>query len=378
MTTRTRSWDYRGMMTAPQGGALIGSWGSKYQNGTNSPKGGPLGENPYVMSGVDAMDAAVLCRYEPDYGQRFWNVVRPAWTGEPSLTANDEIALINKLAARYDNKFIDGGIALGELPQTVGQLAGIIGRAAKEAKELKRGILQAARRAKVSTDPNYYNVFGNPIGTKRRQVAEAKIGDLWLGGSFGLRPLMNDAFSIAEYIASTDLRTSVVRARQKGSNMATIQQGTVWVGTGNGVARKQIIAKMQTEQSWPSHLGLLDPATIAWELVPWSFAIDWFTPIGGFIAAQSFVMRAKGTFITTNTVKYRGTAVAKLGPIPGTPGWVGIESTGTGVYTSTHVTRTISTSLPGMRLPGLKSSLLGGEPLHRLANAFALLGGILR
>jgi hypothetical protein len=362
---------------APQGSVFVGAYGHKNQNGTNTALGSPvLTENPYTMSGVDAMDAAVLCRYQPDWGHRFYNLVRPTWIGTPSLTANDEIILLNKLAERYDNKFVDGGIALGELPQTVNQLAGIVGRAAKEIKNLKRSIFEIARGAKVNKDPNFYNVFGTPIGTKRRQIDEAKIGDLWLGGSFGIRPLMNDAFALADYIAAADLRTNKVRARQKGSIMATPIQGTVYSCSGNGIARRQIIAKLQSESSWPSNLGLQDPATIVWELVPWSFAIDWFLPIGGFIAAQSFVMRAKGTFITTNSVEYRGVAVGKLGPIPGTPGWVGISSTGAGVYTSTSVTRTISTSLPGVRLPGLKSSLLGGEPLSRLANAFSLLSNL--
>jgi hypothetical protein len=31
--------------------------------------------------------------------------------------------------------------------------------------------------------------------------------------------------------------------------------------------------------------GLINPLDIAWELVPWSFAIDWFVPIGNTLKA---------------------------------------------------------------------------------------------
>jgi len=33
--------------------------------------------------------------------------------------------------------------------------------------------------------------------------------------------------------------------------------------------------------------GLANPAVIAWEVVPWSFAVDWFIPIGDVLSAAS-------------------------------------------------------------------------------------------
>lgn len=34
-----------------------------------------------------------------------------------------------------------------------------------------------------------------------------------------------------------------------------------------------------------NQLGLLNPASLAWELTPWSFVVDWFVPVGPLIAA---------------------------------------------------------------------------------------------
>jgi hypothetical protein len=36
-----------------------------------------------------------------------------------------------------------------------------------------------------------------------------------------------------------------------------------------------------------NQLGLINPASLAWELVPWSFVVDWIFPIGGFLSAQT-------------------------------------------------------------------------------------------
>lgn len=40
--------------------------------------------------------------------------------------------------------------------------------------------------------------------------------------------------------------------------------------------------------SKPRELGLLDPASVVWEKLPWSFVFDWFIPIGTYLSDLSF------------------------------------------------------------------------------------------
>jgi len=48
----------------------------------------------------------------------------------------------------------------------------------------------------------------------------------------------------------------------------------------------QLGAKLQgPELAYLNTFGLINPFSIAWELVPWSFAIDWFVPVGATLEA---------------------------------------------------------------------------------------------
>jgi hypothetical protein len=48
----------------------------------------------------------------------------------------------------------------------------------------------------------------------------------------------------------------------------------------------------------------LDPLSVAWELLPWSFVVDWFIPIGSYLDLVNQVPSLKGRFLTT-TVRTR-------------------------------------------------------------------------
>lgn len=56
-----------------------------------------------------------------------------------------------------------------------------------------------------------------------------------------------------------------------------------------------VTAKGQLLVSDPSvvtagELGLTNPALVAWELVPYSFVVDWFLPIGDWLQAQTSLL----------------------------------------------------------------------------------------
>jgi len=116
--------------------------------------------------------------------------------------------------------------------------------------------------------------------------------------------------------------------------------------------------------------GLTDPASVLWELTPYSFVADWFIPIGNYLAARSLASALTGTFVTTKTRRvfcaYEGLANTDNG----------IVRT---VYTTPpkgncaliNVTRTVSTSL-NVPVPSFKTLDKVASWKH-CANAVALL-----
>jgi hypothetical protein len=62
-----------------------------------------------------------------------------------------------------------------------------------------------------------------------------------------------------------------------------------------------------------SSLGLINPAQVAWELVPYSFVVDWFLPVGSFLEALTDT--AGLTFVSgVRTYRVRSSFVSEYTP----------------------------------------------------------------
>lgn len=127
-------------------------------------------------------------------------------------------------------------------------------------------------------------------------------------------------------------------------------------------------------------VGLTNPATIAWELTPWSFVVDWMLPVGDYIAALtadtgvnflggSYTSRKRSTrtWSYTPIAPYR---VSGWGP----PAWVYPEGGGETVRIINSMSRGTIRFSPRPSLPQLKNPLSLGHTL----NAIALLRGLFK
>jgi hypothetical protein len=59
----------------------------------------------------------------------------------------------------------------------------------------------------------------------------------------------------------------------------------------------------------------MDPLAVAWELVPWSFVIDWAIPISNYLAARGLASAlGSGTYIQTSYEQWQADGPAFAGP----------------------------------------------------------------
>lgn len=142
---------------------------------------------------------------------------------------------------------------------------------------------------------------------------------------------------------------------------------------------RQIVAYIQEEESIPKLLGLMDPELVAWELVPFSFVIDWFAPVGSWLEARAFASSLKGLFVTTDFQKVHcgGFKQAKFRDESlGLTSVMSPVSGGDYRYTGITVQRTVSSSL-NVPMPKVKT-LAKALSLQHCLNGIALLTSAVR
>lgn len=132
------------------------------------------------------------------------------------------------------------------------------------------------------------------LGKKRRSQKwhrrlPTEFANRWLEYSFGWKPLIQDIWNALDVLQRPP-PPQVVRGRGTSRGQ--------WIFKGpvpnretfvcQSVVRVQLIGDVEVSNPnlWLlNQLGLINPASVAWELVPWSFVVDWFTNLGQVIGS---------------------------------------------------------------------------------------------
>jgi hypothetical protein len=144
-------------------------------------------------------------------------------------------------------------------------------------------LTNAARALKKGNFKLFLKTLGIKRTTRRKVASDA--GGLWLEYSFGWKPLVDDIYSAVQ-VLQQPLRSKIVKGRAKGSVVVTTVINPTYYRTYTWLDRFQMRARVIVD-SWigwkANELGLTNPLSIAWEVVPFSFVVDWFVPIGKYL-----------------------------------------------------------------------------------------------
>lgn len=191
--------------------------------------------------------------------------------------------------ANIDVSEIQGLASLGELPETVKMIVDLLKQIVS--------LTLAAKRGDIKT-----------IASKARAVGFTVDGlaDLWLGYRYGIRPLVGDVMNLLKAM-NADLEKGMrftARGRNiiepKSTQLTKEITTPMWDSVNNRGAKLRVVEETTTAASFRAGVmvqvdrninqmaavwGLDSPFEAAWELVPFSFILDWVVNIGDCLGA---------------------------------------------------------------------------------------------
>jgi len=223
-------------------------------------------------------------------------------------------ALRNKLKDQSTNI----AQSLAEYRQTSAMFVDFSSRLVRAYRALRKGSPSQVYRALTGGKPL-------PKGWKKQWNSDVldTASDNWLAWQYGIRPLISDlAGSIEEYYK---VRNNGLLIRRVSMKVPTLSQSgytplpqydygaNSWTCslTGRLVCYAEFEDGAGVYNQTVYRLGFTNPALLIWELIPYSFVIDWFLQVGDFLsAAESIVglkrvgihVSSKYTTITFSTI----------------------------------------------------------------------------
>jgi hypothetical protein len=285
-----------------------------------------------------------------------------------------------RLADKVNNMSVNLAQAFGERKQTADLLASSANRIAAAALALRRGRLGDFVSA-LSLGPKQVpsaKKWGRVLNTPPSK----RVSSHWLEYQYGWKPLIQDAFGVAEALSNhldSDRYNIGVHAS------ATAEERVKHTGSGLSASTFKV-SKTKTKMSLTYRMesagravlaqtGISNPALLAWELLPYSFVVDWFLPVGNYLQAlnafDGFVF-VDGWQSSLTAMQYEESVNASVLDYPGGPIW---RRTNVNYGASTDralYTRTRLSGFPPVGELTFKSPL-GGDPLTRFATAAALM-----
>lgn len=375
MTYKTVADDQRFLWPCLQGGTiLVGRNYSKHQDGENRlPTEPQWMPHPYLMVLSDIQTGVKRKLYTSGSGGRDEVLTMASQPIRP-WTISDDYALYGKFADKYDDGAFSTPVFAGELGETTDMLAGRLRHLAAVGRAVRKGNMKrAAKLLGVSPPRNRKKPEkkgaqpDNPYMQSDQTITSA-----WLELQYGWTPLFRDISDLSDAIAKRDKpRSQRIYANhwigKEGFGLACEVAG--YVGTGK--LSKSITAYVsEVLPPISSRLGLQDPASVMWELTPFSFVADWVLPIGNYLKARSIATRATGIFVVTKRDRHHFSlssmnCPAESGKLPAT-----VELLAWTRYC--RLERTVTDTLPTVKLPNFTNPLGGRGPGDRLMSAVSL------
>jgi hypothetical protein len=211
-----------------------------------------------------------------------------------SQMASVKTQALLRVNERLKNMDVDLGTAFGERRETIDMTLGAF-------RTITDGI-RAAKRLDWRALSRLFRSGGSRSRKLGKMVPYLKTPfQMWLAYQYGWAPLLGDVYNAVERLSTNDGKYT--DRYRYGATGRSRDEWKVSVGQGseglvvlasldfvlNLENRVQALTRLDgyvSSTGWKtaSEWGLTNPLSVAWELTPFSFVLDWFVPIGSYLS----------------------------------------------------------------------------------------------
>jgi hypothetical protein len=188
---------------------------------------------------------------------------------------------LNKCYSRFVDKVSTASqwaVNMAEREEAIKMVASRAGQVLKSFNALRKGrIVDAAKHLGISRKTL------SRRGINQRWSRPKEASSLWLEFHFGWSPLLQDIHQAVDLLAKPLPVQKVTASASRSEHCQESPKEYQWATSGG----RKHVCRMGAEISvsnpnlyYANQLGLLNPASFAWELIPFSFVVDWFTSVG--------------------------------------------------------------------------------------------------
>lgn len=262
-------------------------------------------------------------------------------TGNGQINANGRNRTNTQLLQKAGQRKVNYGESLAEGRQTLSMIANT---------SLK--VLRAFRAVRRGQFGNAARILGIP--SKNVAPRSYSVSQAWLSYQYGWTPLLSDIYDTHKLLKnglSSGPQLFSVKSFWKES--ASVNNADNFFNNSTTTTDVTVGGKMwfriaDSTLSALNQFGLINPLEIAWAVVPYSFVVDWFVPVGAML--EAFSARVGITFVDGYYGTRTSSRLYKSGWKAARPGNKVVASTMQVVVETFSYDRTRITSLPW---PGL-------------------------
>lgn len=205
-------------------------------------------------------------------------------------------AATNGMLNAMSNMKFNAAQAFAERRQTANLLVNSVNRFVTFAVLFRKGKFSEANKILQGRKRLLYEGTRGPVKFPKdylKPPSHREFSNLWLEYSYGWRPLVSDVYGAAELLAQAHTGSRPLKAVGYGekrfvtSSQAT-SEGLTGKATAEGVSSVRARCFFDISNAALDTLkstGLSNPLLLAWELIPYSFVVDWFIPVGQYLSA---------------------------------------------------------------------------------------------